>query len=72
MNGITIECRLFPPLFTDLARCVVLGILYGVVNNPLVFVLFTQICREQFVALHNEPILEELHEHFHKNYSDLK
>ena len=72
MNGITTGCRLLPPLFTDLVRCVVLCILCGVVNNPLGFVLFTQICREQFVALHNEPILEELHEHFNKNYSDLK
>ena len=36
MNGITIECRLLPPLFTDLVRCVVFGILCGVVNNPLV------------------------------------
>lgn len=34
--------------------------------------VMNRICREQFVALHNEPILEELHEHFHKNYSDLK
>ena len=72
MNGITIGCRLLPPLFTDLVRCVVLGILCSVVNNPLVFFLFTQICREQFVGLHNEPILEELHQHFDKNYSDLK
>ena len=36
MNGITVGCRLLPPLFTDFVRCVVLGILCGVVSNLMV------------------------------------
>jgi len=34
--------------------------------------VMNQICREQFVKLHSEPILEELQKHFEKNYSNLK
>jgi len=34
--------------------------------------VMNRICREQFVALHSEPILEELQKHFHENYSGLK
>lgn len=34
--------------------------------------VMNRICREQFVTLHREPILEELQNHFEKNYANLK
>lgn len=43
-----------------------------VANSLCCFFSPTQICREQFVALHSEPILEELQKHFHENYSGLE
>ncbi|XP_068730519.1 DNA-directed RNA polymerase, mitochondrial-like [Montipora capricornis] len=34
--------------------------------------VMNRICREQFVKLHSQPILEELQKHFEKNYANLK
>jgi len=34
--------------------------------------VMNRICREQFVELHSQPILEDLQKHFERNYSNLK
>ncbi|EGI66288.1 PREDICTED: DNA-directed RNA polymerase, mitochondrial [Acromyrmex echinatior] len=37
-------------------------------THPCTVDIMNRICREQFIALHSEPILEDLSEFFHKNY----
>ncbi|KAG5325368.1 RPOM protein, partial [Pseudoatta argentina] len=37
-------------------------------THPCTVDIMNRICREQFIALHSEPILEDLSEFFYKNY----